>query len=230
MAVRDDGPVSAAPAPTESAAVDPCAAADPLDPWAGVVGQPAAVRQLTAAAVSPVHAYLLVGPPGSGARPLARGYAGLLLSATATTDDSTCGAPAPQRSISSPTRSARPRDPRAPRSSAAAWGPPGDAPDRLVILQFTSGSTSDPKGVMLPHHTVGANLDAIAHAYLVAHDAYPSELGYRGHPHTTSPPATEAICHSIPVDTALVGADAPKTAITARAQGIHGDPSATFLV
>jgi fatty-acyl-CoA synthase len=37
-------------------------------------------------------------------------------------------------------------------------------PSRLAILQFTSGSTCDPKGVMLPHATVGANLDAIAQA------------------------------------------------------------------
>lgn len=41
---------------------------------------------------------------------------------------------------------------------------PEDDLGRLAILQFTSGSTSDPKGVMLPHHTVGANLDAIAAA------------------------------------------------------------------
>ncbi len=41
---------------------------------------------------------------------------------------------------------------------------PHDDIQRLAILQFTSGSTSDPKGVMLPHHTVGANLDAIAAA------------------------------------------------------------------
>jgi fatty-acyl-CoA synthase len=34
--------------------------------------------------------------------------------------------------------------------------------DSLAILQFTSGSTADPKGVMLPHATVGANLDAIS--------------------------------------------------------------------
>ncbi len=33
-------------------------------------------------------------------------------------------------------------------------------PDSLAVLQFTSGSTSDPKGVMLPHRTVVANLDA----------------------------------------------------------------------
>ena len=41
---------------------------------------------------------------------------------------------------------------------------PADDPDALAILQFTSGSTADPKGVMLPNGTVGANLDAIAEA------------------------------------------------------------------
>ncbi|MFL6207200.1 MAG: fatty acyl-AMP ligase [Acidimicrobiales bacterium] len=50
------------------------------------------------------------------------------------------------------------------RAGAEAWQRPDDDVDRLAILQFTSGSTSDPKGVMLPHRTVGANLDAIAHA------------------------------------------------------------------
>ncbi|HKY66285.1 MAG TPA: ATP-binding protein, partial [Acidimicrobiales bacterium] len=60
-------------------APSPTAIADPADPWADVVGQAAAVRQLTAATAAPVHAYLLIGPPGSGSRELARGFAGLLL-------------------------------------------------------------------------------------------------------------------------------------------------------
>jgi fatty-acyl-CoA synthase len=47
---------------------------------------------------------------------------------------------------------------------AAAWVRPDEDSDRLVILQFTSGSTSDPKGVMLPDHALRANLDAIAEA------------------------------------------------------------------
>jgi fatty-acyl-CoA synthase len=34
-------------------------------------------------------------------------------------------------------------------------------PSALAVLQFTSGSTADPKGVMLPNHTICANLDAI---------------------------------------------------------------------
>jgi fatty-acyl-CoA synthase len=41
---------------------------------------------------------------------------------------------------------------------------PDDDLDRLAILQFTSGSTAEPKGVMLRHRTVGANLDAIVEA------------------------------------------------------------------
>lgn len=41
---------------------------------------------------------------------------------------------------------------------------PAADPERLVILQFTSGSTSEPKGVMLPDRILRANLDAIAGA------------------------------------------------------------------
>lgn len=50
-----------------------------VDVWADVVGQDRAVAQLTAAAVHPVHAYLLVGPHGSGKRAAARAFAALLL-------------------------------------------------------------------------------------------------------------------------------------------------------
>jgi fatty-acyl-CoA synthase len=46
-------------------------------------------------------------------------------------------------------------------SITMAYEPPTPDLDRLAILQFTSGSTADPKGVMLPHRQVGANLDAI---------------------------------------------------------------------
>jgi fatty-acyl-CoA synthase len=46
----------------------------------------------------------------------------------------------------------------------AQWVRPPDDPERLAILQFTSGSTSDPKGVMLPDRALCANLDAVAEA------------------------------------------------------------------
>lgn len=49
------------------------------DIWGTVVGQRDAVAQLQAAAREPVHAYLLVGPPGSGKRSLAFAFAAALL-------------------------------------------------------------------------------------------------------------------------------------------------------
>ena len=41
--------------------------------------------------------------------------------------------------------------------------PPHD-PERLVILQYTSGSTSEPKGVMIPDRVLRANIDASCEA------------------------------------------------------------------
>jgi DNA polymerase-3 subunit delta' len=55
--------------------------------FADVVGQDDAVAQLAAASARPVHAYLLVGPPGLGQRALARGFAAALLC-----PDGGCGA------------------------------------------------------------------------------------------------------------------------------------------
>lgn len=66
------------PLPAEAAGVDL---------WGDVVGQPAAVAELRAAVPSPVHAYLLVGPRGSGKRALARAFAAALLSSGSTGED-----------------------------------------------------------------------------------------------------------------------------------------------
>jgi fatty-acyl-CoA synthase len=51
-----------------------------------------------------------------------------------------------------------------PSAKGERYERPADDPEELAILQFTSGSTSDPKGVMIPHRTVLANVDAIAEA------------------------------------------------------------------
>ena len=41
---------------------------------------------------------------------------------------------------------------------------PAHDPERLVILQYTSGSTSEPKGVMIPDRVLSANIDACCEA------------------------------------------------------------------
>jgi len=48
--------------------------------------------------------------------------------------------------------------------SGDALESPAPDPERLVILQYTSGSTSEPKGVMIPDRVLSANIDAICAA------------------------------------------------------------------
>ncbi|MEZ5271918.1 MAG: AMP-binding protein [Ilumatobacteraceae bacterium] len=48
--------------------------------------------------------------------------------------------------------------------TADRWEEPPTDPDRLVILQYTSGSTSEPKGVMIPDRVLRANIDASCQA------------------------------------------------------------------
>ena len=64
------------------------ASAATLDSWAGVIGQPDAVTRLTAAVVNPVHAYLFVGPAGSGKRAAVRAFAAELFAADDTDPES----------------------------------------------------------------------------------------------------------------------------------------------
>ncbi len=45
-----------------------------------------------------------------------------------------------------------------------------DDPERLAVLQFTSGSTADPKGVMLPHRILSNNINGMIEAARVVND------------------------------------------------------------
>lgn len=46
------------------------------------------------------------------------------------------------------------------QGAPGAYVRPAEDPEALAILQFTSGSTADPKGVMVPHRCITANLEA----------------------------------------------------------------------
>ncbi|WP_166864778.1 MULTISPECIES: type I methionyl aminopeptidase [unclassified Salinibacterium] len=73
-------------------------------------------------------------------------------------------------------------------------------------------------------------LDAVAHEFVIAHDAYPSTLGYRGYPKSSCTSLNEVICHGIPDDTVLQDGDIINIDITAYKDGMHGDLNRTFLV
>lgn len=49
--------------------------------------------------------------------------------------------------------------------SAESWTPPDLSPESLAFLQYTSGSTGDPKGVMVSHGNLLANQEAIRRSF-----------------------------------------------------------------
>jgi methionyl aminopeptidase len=77
-------------------------------------------------------------------------------------------------------------------------------------------------------------LDAVGHAYLLEHGAYPSTLGYKGFPKSLCTSVNEVICHGIPDSTVLSHGDIVNIDITAfmvvDGIGVHGDTDATYLV
>ncbi|TQL53469.1 methionine aminopeptidase type I [Subtercola boreus] len=72
-------------------------------------------------------------------------------------------------------------------------------------------------------------LDALGHAYLIEHGAYPSTLGYRGFPKSLCTSVNEVVCHGIPDNTVLDDGDLVNIDITAYKDGVHGDTNATFF-
>ncbi|MBD7993779.1 type I methionyl aminopeptidase [Arthrobacter sp. Sa2CUA1] len=72
-------------------------------------------------------------------------------------------------------------------------------------------------------------LDAVAHEFLLDHQAYPSTLGYRHFPKSICTSVNEVICHGIPDTTVLEDGDIVNVDITAFINGVHGDTNFTFL-
>ena len=75
-----------------------------------------------------------------------------------------------------------------------------------------------------------AELDRVAHEYVIANGAYPSTLGYRGYPASSCTSVNEVICHGIPDDTVLREGDLVNVDVTAYLDGFHGDTNRTFRV
>ncbi|MCU1406732.1 MAG: map [Glaciihabitans sp.] len=75
-----------------------------------------------------------------------------------------------------------------------------------------------------------AELDDIAHDFMIERDAYPSTLGYRGFPKSSCTSLNEVICHGIPDDTVLMDGDLINIDVTAYKNGMHGDLNRTFVV
>lgn len=76
-----------------------------------------------------------------------------------------------------------------------------------------------------------AELDRIAHEYIIRHGAVPSSLGYRGFPKSICTSVNDVVCHGIPSeDEILQEGDIINIDIAVFLAGYHGDTSLTVPV
>jgi methionyl aminopeptidase len=84
-----------------------------------------------------------------------------------------------------------------------------------------------------PHVEPGVTtdtLDRLCHGFIVAHDAIPAPLNYRGFPRSICTSINHVVCHGIPGDRRLIEGDIINIDITVILDGWHGDTSRMFLV
>lgn len=74
-------------------------------------------------------------------------------------------------------------------------------------------------------------LDKIAYQYIIANDAYPSPLQYKGFPKSICTSINDVICHGIPSKNDILhDGDIINIDVTVYYQGVHGDTNATYFV
>lgn len=105
-----------------------------------------------------------------------------------------------------------------------------EAIDRIRESGRIAAAAIDAVGDAIRPGVTTDELDRIGHEFLIANDAYPSTLGYRGFPKSLCSSINEVVCHGIPDDTVLLDGDIVNIDITAFTNGMHGDTNRTFLV
>jgi methionyl aminopeptidase len=80
-----------------------------------------------------------------------------------------------------------------------------------------------------PGITTG-ELDRLCHEFIVAREAIPAPLGYRGFPKSICTSVNHVVCHGIPGDKRLVDGDILNIDVTVILDGWHGDTSRMFFV
>src|SRR5665213_3375397 len=84
-----------------------------------------------------------------------------------------------------------------------------------------------------PHVVPGVTterLDQLCHDFILARNAIPAPLNYRGFPKSICTSINHVVCHGIPGDRKLMDGDIINIDITVILDGWHGDTSRMFLV
>ncbi|WP_460865671.1 type I methionyl aminopeptidase [Rhodococcus aerolatus] len=117
----------------------------------------------------------------------------------------------------------------APARSTDPWVQTPDVIERMRVAGRVAAQALAAGGAAVAPGVTTDEIDAVVHAFLVEHGAYPSTLGYRGFPKSCCTSLNEVICHGIPDSTVIQDGDIVNIDVTGYLDGVHGDTNATFL-
>ncbi|MFT3899811.1 MAG: type I methionyl aminopeptidase [Gordonia sp. (in: high G+C Gram-positive bacteria)] len=120
-------------------------------------------------------------------------------------------------------------DKKTVKEGAEPWVQTPEIIERVRVASKIAANALAAAGRAVEPGITTDELDGIVHDYLVAHDAYPSTLGYKGFPKSCCTSLNEVICHGIPDSTVVADGDIVNIDVTAYIDGAHGDTNATFL-
>jgi methionyl aminopeptidase len=110
---------------------------------------------------------------------------------------------------------------------------PIKTPGDLETMRRSCRLAADVLVMIEPHVKVGITtneLDQICHDFIIANEAIPSCLNYKGYPKSICTSVNHVVCHGIPDDYRLREGDIVNVDVTTYIDGFHGDNSRTYLV
>lgn len=105
--------------------------------------------------------------------------------------------------------------------------------DEIEIMRRSGRLAAEVLLMIEPYIQPGVTTNELndrCHDFILAHDAIPAPLNYRGFPKSICTSVNEEICHGIPSDRKLRNGDLVNLDITTIVDGFHGDTNQAFFV
>ncbi len=105
------------------------------------------------------------------------------------------------------------------------------APEDFPGMRAAGRLAAETLDMIQPHVQPGVTtgmLDKLCHDFILAHDAIPAPLNYRGFPKSICTSINHVVCHGIPGDRRLVSGDVLNIDVTVILNGWHGDSSRMY--
>ena len=111
---------------------------------------------------------------------------------------------------------------------------PLHGPEDFAAMRRAGRLAAETLDYITPHVVPGVStgeLDRLCHDYILAHDAIPAPLNYRGFPKSICTSVNHVVCHGIPSDEKrLAKGDIINIDVTVILDGWHGDTSRMFYI